>query len=68
MAEGRTQQIAIVGSRRIGKTLLLKEFMYRLLKSQCQVVSIFMGFQELAISSGNICIRFYRLDLLLALR
>lgn len=50
MAEGKPQQIAIFGPRRIGKTLLLKEYIFGLLQSQRQVVPIFMDFQELCIS------------------
>ena len=64
MIEGKPQQIAIFGPRRIGKTLLLKEYMYRLLKSQKEVVPVFMDFQELCISpevfvSGFICQLYY---------
>ena len=53
---GPPEHAALFGLRRIGKTLLLKEFIRRLLESNVSTLPIFMDFSTLASSPENFAV------------
>ena len=53
LSAGPVEHAALFGLRRIGKTLLLKEFMRRTLSETSNVIPIYMDFSALASSPEN---------------
>ena len=58
LLSGPVENIALFGLRRTGKTLLLKEFMRRTLKSEPNILPIYMDFSTLASSPENFALGF----------
>jgi AAA+ ATPase superfamily predicted ATPase len=58
LASGTAEHVALFGLRRIGKTLLLKEFMRRTLVETAGVVPVYMDFSALASSPENFSVGF----------
>ena len=58
LASGTPEHVALFGLRRIGKTLLLKEFMRRTLVETAGVVPVYMDFAALASSPENFSVGF----------
>lgn len=50
---GTAEHVALFGLRRIGKTLLLKEFMRRMLQKNPSILPVYMDFSALASSPEN---------------
>jgi len=54
--QGNTQHAVLFGLRRIGKTLLLKEFIRRTLKSSKNVIPVYIDFEEITSSPENFAV------------
>lgn len=67
LRQGHPQHIALFGLRRIGKTLLCREHVQRLL-AQDQVIPVHMDFEDLCSSPEIFCQRYIGLTCFWALR
>jgi len=54
--QGNTQHSVLFGLRRIGKTLLLKEFIKRALKDDENIIPVYIDFEEITSSPENFAI------------
>lgn len=53
---GNTQHVVLFGMRRIGKTLLLKEFILRCLEDDDKIISVYLDFEEITSSPEHFAI------------